>query len=401
MSLKWGPLFANILIVSAQADFVRRVRLVLQSAGYTVRSAQEGHSAWEQIQARPPALVLQDAALPTMDDYQLVRRIKSAPELPFIPILVASSREDERDIAPSLDAGADDFMYQSASNAELLTRVRALLRLKMLTDELSELNATLEEKVRARTRELEQAHQQLRHAEKLSAMGRLAATIVHEVNNPLNAILSLVGLIQEDCPEQCPVNPGLHRDLGLIEGQMHVIAKLVRQLRDFSRPTPKEKRPVALPALLQDVLALAGKEIGKHGIEVRSEIAPNLPTVLASPEEISEVLLNLLLNARDAMPEGGHLTVRALSSESPGLVEIRVSDTGSGIPSEIQERMFEPFFTTKGDRGTGLGLAVCDRIVQEHSGRILVDSMPGRGTTFTVQLPVAADFSSGSKAEEP
>lgn len=382
--MKGGSLFADILVVSGAPGFIRAVRRVLQAAGYVVRGVGSGEAALEEIRSRPPDLVLLDAQLPGMDGYEAVRRLKAETARSFVPVIMAVARAPQPDIAASLNAGADEVIGQPLDNAELLTRVRAMLRLKATTDELAELNATLEQKVIERTRQLEQAHAQLRHAEKLSSLGRLAASVAHEINNPLTGMLNYTYLIKAELPPDSAVQ----EDMAMIERQISVIAKLVQQLRDFSKPPRRERRLVALGEVLEDVLALTGKELLKRHIQVVRELDPDLPPVLASAEQMSEIFMNLILNAQDAMPEGGRLILR--TSTRDGWVQAEVTDTGCGMAPEVIEHMFEPFFTTKGERGTGLGLAICHSIIHDHGGEIGVSSQVGQGTTFTVRLPAGA-----------
>jgi len=382
------PMFSDVLVISGADEFVRRVRSLLLAAGYTVRSSGSAAAALAAARSTPPDLVLQDAHLADGDGYAIVRTLKADAGRPFLPIIMVSSQDDPVDIAAALDAGADEFMLQSASHVELLTRVRAMLRLKRATDALTELNATLEEKVAERSRELEQALASLHHAQKLASLGRMGAAIAHEINNPVTGILGLLELIREDCPAHCSVNPNLQPDVSKVEQQIHIIARLVQNLRDFAKPPRRERRPVVLNAVVEDVLALAGKQLQHRHVRVERALDPDLPPVLASAEQMGQVLLNLILNAQDAMPEGGTLTVR--TARAPAGVQIQVADTGTGIPPETRDHVFEPFFTTKGEHGTGLGLSICHSIVRDHGGEIVVESRAGQGTTFTIDLPLAA-----------
>jgi len=376
---KPGLLFADILLVSDDTSLVRSLRMVLQAAGYIARSASNGESALDMIEAKPPDLIILDTHLPSLSGYDVARRLKANAN-PFIPIIMMGDAPHKA--ALSLNAGADDFLHKPFDNAEVLLRVRAMLRLKHTTDQLAELNATLERKVIERTRQLEEAHAQLRHAEKLASLGRLAASLAHEINNPLTGILSYAYLIKAELPPDSAVQ----EDMAMIERQLNAIAQIVQRLRDFSKPPRKERRRIVLNDVVEEVLALTGKELEKNRIRVVRQLNPHLPPVLASAEQMGEVLLNLVINARDAMTQGGTLTIRTNATDSH--VQVHVTDTGEGIPPQVMERLFEPFFTTKGERGTGLGLSICYSIVQDHHGIINVESKPGQGTTFTVQLPL-------------
>ncbi len=379
--MKLGPLFADILVADRARELVREVRTVLQNAGYIVHRVEGARALLEAIALSPPDLILFSGVLLDTEGYDVIRHLKHDRARPFIPIVVVADRGGADEIATALNAGADEFLRKPLSKAELLLRVRAMLRLKQATDALAELNATLEEKVVERTRALEEAHARLRHAEKLSALGRLAASIAHDINSPLASINNYLYLIESDLPPDSPVV----EEIRFIKKQIDRITKLVKQLRDFSRPPRAERYPIRLQDVLDDVLRLVDGELKKNQIRVVRDLPADLPQVMASPDQMTEVFLNLILNARDAMPDGGVLTLRGRVEGDEVVVE--VEDTGIGIPEEIQGRIFEPFFTTKGEGGTGLGLAICYRIVQEHGGEITVDSRVGGGATFAVRLP--------------
>jgi signal transduction histidine kinase len=371
--------------VDEATDFVRSIRSVLQSAGYIVRSVSNGAAALEAARSDPPDLVLLSASLPDMTGYEVARQLKSDQSSSFIPVIMTAPAEGA-DVAAALNAGADEFIGKPVDNAELLIRIRAMLRMKDITDDLTELNATLDQKVEERTRQLEEAHAKLRHNEKLSALGRLSASVAHEVNNPLGAIMAHIYLLKQDLPDK---TSSLWESLDVIEHEVDVIADLVDQLRSFSKPPRKERRPVNLNEVVENVMTLAGKELQKQHIDVTLDLQGPLSLVEASEDQLEEVFMNLVLNARDAMPEGGELMI--CTQEDDSCVQAQVIDTGQGIDPEIEDRIFEPFFTTKGEKGTGLGLAISHSIVDEHNGEIEVESEVGRGTTFNLRLPKIGD----------
>lgn len=379
--MELAGLFSDILIADDAADFVRSIRPVLQSAGYTVRSASDGEALLGAVQMACPDVLLLSATLPKMGGCEVARQLKGDEAQSFIPIIMMAS-EEQLDITAALNAGADEFISKPVDNAELLIRIRAMLRLKHITKDLAELNATLEQKVEERTRELEKAHAKLRHNEKLSALGRLSASVAHEINNPLGAILTHLYLLKKDFSG----DSSLKEPLNVIERQVDTIAELVDQLRTFSKPPRKNHRLVDLNNVVESVLTLTGKNLQKKHIQVSVDLGKD-PLVLASADQMEEVFMNLLLNAQDAMPEGGTLKIRTTTDD--GHVLACVTDTGKGIEPQIQDHIFEPFFTTKGENGTGLGLAISHSIIEEHNGEISVDSEVGQGTTFTLQLPSA------------
>jgi PAS domain S-box-containing protein len=237
--------------------------------------------------------------------------------------------------------------------------------------------AELEERVESRTRELQEAQAQLLHAEKLAALGRLSAGISHEIGHPLGLIHGYVELLNEELsghPYLRPVRDAIERLMVLLD-----------QLRNFSRPAGEDRSLVAVNQIVTRVLALADNELTHSRIEVQQNLDADLPLTEADAGQLEQVFLNLVLNARDAMPKGGELRVRTYSRANQIVAEF--GDTGMGIPADNLERIFEPYFTTKSYKGTGLGLAICRQIVAAHGGRIEAESEVGAGTTFRVYLP--------------
>jgi PAS domain S-box-containing protein len=223
---------------------------------------------------------------------------------------------------------------------------------------------------------------QLQHAEKMASVGLLAAGVAHEVNTPLAGISSYTQLLRGQLEENDPRQQVLEK----IEKQSFRAAKIINGLLNFSRSSGTEFDRVDVNKVLADVLALVEHQLDGSKIRVRRELAPHVPPVRGNENRIQQVFFNLILNARDAMPSGGWLTLRTHADDETVVVE--VSDTGHGIRREHIRRIYDPFFTTKGiGKGTGLGLSVSYGIVQEHGGAIFVESDPGQGTTFQVALP--------------
>jgi two-component system NtrC family sensor kinase len=250
-------------------------------------------------------------------------------------------------------------------------------------------NARLYQAEREQTHRLKESQTRLIHAEKMSALGRLAASLTHEINNPLQALRSGLTLIQAEVTEG--TDPAeVVRDLQLIDQEVKRISDLMLRLREFSRPVRLETHPIDLHALLETILNLTGKQMQRHQVRVKIERDPSLPVMMASPDQLTQVFMNLVLNAIDAMPDGGLLTISTVVDRAHAdfpVVCIAVTDTGVGIPPEVLPRVFEPFYTSKKD-GTGLGLAISFEIVKSLGGEITVASQPGAGATFTVVLPL-------------
>jgi PAS domain S-box-containing protein len=223
---------------------------------------------------------------------------------------------------------------------------------------------------------------QLQHAEKMASVGLLAAGVAHEVNTPLAGISSYTQLLRG----QLDLNDPRQQVLEKIEKQSFRAAKIINGLLNFSRSSGTEFDRVDVNKVLADVLALVEHQLDGSRIRVRRELAAHVPPVRGNENRIQQVFFNLILNARDAMPSGGWLTLRTRADDDTVVVE--VCDTGHGIRREHIKRIYDPFFTTKGiGKGTGLGLSVSYGIVQEHGGAIFVESDPGQGTTFQVALP--------------
>jgi two-component system sensor kinase FixL len=224
----------------------------------------------------------------------------------------------------------------------------------------------------------------LAQTERLAAVGELAAGVAHEVNNPINTIINCAQLIEDgdDAHANCRVI--------IEEGQR--VAEIVRDLLQFARDDRAEPQPTSLPEVVERTLRLIGENLKRHGIQLRVSVPEDLPPVFARPQQVQQVLLNLLINAKDALLQEARGDRRIDLSATPVAdgVQIAVQDNGPGIPPELGDRVFEPFVTTKRARGgTGLGLSISRSIVESYGGRITATSSPGQGATFRVVLPPA------------
>jgi two-component system NtrC family sensor kinase len=231
--------------------------------------------------------------------------------------------------------------------------------------------------------ERKRLEQQLFQSEKLAAMGRLTAQIAHELNNPIYGVMNCLDLLKSEVPESSKKR----RFLDMAAGETKRISELLRGMLSFFRPDEDVKTLVDLNSVIDDVILFVGKQLQEFKIRTGLDLAGDLPKVIASGNQMKQVLLNLIMNAKTAMPHGGALTIATRRLD--GKVQISVSDTGVGIPEENRDRIFEAFFTTKSDvKGVGLGLSVCFGIIRQHNGEISVHSEVGVGTTFTITLPV-------------
>jgi signal transduction histidine kinase len=224
---------------------------------------------------------------------------------------------------------------------------------------------------------------QLQHADRLATIGQLAAGVAHELNEPLGSILGFAQLAQRSAG----LDGQVLRDLGRIESAALHSREIVRKLNLFARQAPASRCAVQLNTVVEESMLFLESRCAKEGIGVELALESDLPEVYADAGQLMQVLVNLVVNAIQAMPAGGRLDVATRSR--PGTIELSVADQGQGIAPEVAEHIFEPFFTTKDvGQGTGLGLSVVHGIVAAHGGRIEVDSAPGDGARFTVELPL-------------
>jgi signal transduction histidine kinase len=234
---------------------------------------------------------------------------------------------------------------------------------------------------------LDRQQRELRNAERLAAVGRISAQITHEIRNPLNAIGLNAELLQEELARLTPAPREAGQLVAAISREVDRLEGVAEEYLKFARMPRAAHAPLDLDELVASLLDFVSPELAAARIAVVRELAGDLPPVDGDEAQLRAVALNLVRNSREAMPGGGTLTLRTRQAE--GGVELRVTDTGGGMPPEVLARIFEPFYTTK-ERGTGLGLAYARRVVAEHGGTIRCDSEPERGTTFTIRLPIHA-----------
>ena len=277
-------------------------------------------------------------------------------------------------LASQTAVAIENARLYDVAQRELAERVRAEKALK-------EYSERLEEMVEERTKELRDTQVKLIQSEKLAATGRLAASVAHEINNPLQGISNYLSMISRQVSEEDP----LYEDLGMVKLGFERVAEIVRRLRAFYRPAGEEMEPTDINRVVERVLALVGHQLSLGKIEVKTGLAGQELLVLGSAGQLEQVLVNLVLNAQEAMPQGGELMVRTTLHEE--MVQLQVSDTGHGIDEEEMSRLFKPFYSGRGDTGLGLGLWISHNIIEGHGGSIEVESQVGQGTTFTISLP--------------
>ncbi|MFI5096978.1 MAG: sensor histidine kinase [Candidatus Acidiferrales bacterium] len=278
-------------------------------------------------------------------------------------------------------------------------------RLKITVDDLNEMQQTLESKVAERTGQLQAAHRKLLQADRLTSLGQLAASVAHEINNPVSGVLNLSTLLERlmasgEFPSGREAE--FRKYLGQISAETARVGRIVTDLLAFSRRSKPQRVPGDLNKLVRSTLRLVGHKLKLMNTETSLELQEDLPLVECDPSQIQQVILNLILNAAEAMQPkgGGELNIRTRLLTDGDNVELRVRDTGEGIAPENLSKIFDPFFTTKAEgKGVGLGLAVLYGIVKAHDGEVEVASQRNVGSSFSVTLPIKARGSAPEQKE--
>jgi signal transduction histidine kinase len=403
---------ASILVVDDD-DGGRYVKAhTLAKQGYAVSEAALGETALEQIAAAVPDMVLMDVRLPDGDGVEFCRRIKAAH--PQITVLQTSSALiSAQDRALALEAGADSYLIEPIEPDELVATVRALLRMRHAEQALRQMNDALETKVIERTGELAETHRRLTseqagrreaesilwHTQKLEAIGKLTGGIAHDFNNLLTIVTGNLELLETALAGERQIS--LDRPRRLIHSALRAVehgAHLTQQLLTFARQGMLHEQTVDLNAAIGGMTDFLRRTLGDV---VSLEFVPAAGLWLSriDPVQLEAAILNLAINARDAMPEGGNLRIKAsntvVDDDEAGAdlaagcyVRVDVADTGVGMEEDIAKRAFEPFFTTKGvGKGSGLGLSQVYGFVNQSGGAVRIHSTPGTGTIVELYLP--------------
>ena len=416
------------LVVDDKEENLYYLTALLGGHGYIVASARHGAEALVKARQAPPDVVVSDLLMPVMDGYTLLRHWKADARLKKIPFIVYTATYTEpADERLALSLGADAFILKPAEPEDFLSRLRevesavaaalatpqpagddpTLLRkysetlirkLEEKTLQLEDSNRSLLRDIAAREEaeaRLRKAEEQLRHAQKMEAVGRLAGGLAHDFNNILSVILSYTSLALEEIPDGLPVRAEIEE----VQRAGERASDLTRQLLAFSRQQIVQPRVIDLGATLQGMEKMLRRLLGED-VELEISTHQSTGTVIADPSQIEQLVVNLAVNARHAMPGGGKLTIETANVDHEAVlvaegavaagpfVLLSVTDNGVGMDAVTRERIFEPFFTTKEKgKGTGLGLSTVFGIVKQTGGHISVTSAPGAGTTFRICVP--------------
>lgn len=365
-----------LLLVDDEERNLGLLETLLSPHGWRTSRALEGETALRLAAAEAPDCILLDMMLPGLDGFEVCRRLKADPATSLIPVIMVTALQKREDRARGLEAGADDFISKPVNPEELRARVRSLLRLRFLHEELAE-----------RLR-------QLRAAEALRQ--QLTHLLIHDLNGPLSALKLNLSILLAGLEE--PLRPQQQAILTNALGNAEHLSRLIRTLLDIARleegRLPVKQEPLSLAALAGAACREQEAAFRAKGVTLEEALLPDLPPVLGDEDLLSRVLDNLLRNALEFTPAGGRVTVSA--GGGAGGVTLSVRDTGQGIPAAFREKIFDKFAQAEvgaqgGRRGTGLGLTLCRLAVEAHNGRIWVESTEGRGSCFFVTLPGAGE----------
>jgi len=393
----------KILVVDDERDICKVLSKILELAGYRVLSAYNGMDALKVVKEENPDMVFLDYMMPDLTGLDVLRGIKSHSD--EIYVVMVTGRGSEEVAATVMKAGASDYIIKPFDKDQILSVVRDTLRIrkaeltaKGLQEELRVFNHQLEAMVAERTSDLIATQERLINQQNMASLGEMSGGMAHEIRNPLNSISLYAQLLMDELPDDDNKKDYLHKILGDVDR----INAIVTNLNLFSRRLRRDRELIALKSPLDEAIRTMYTQLAGKGIKVNEDIEDGLPDTLASPEEMEEVFSHLMINSMHAMPQGGEIKVSMRLLKGPErdaslydklagrhYIEVSFRDTGMGISKENIDKIFIPFFTTKTDwQGTGLGLSVAQRVVNDHEGTIDVESEEGKGTTFTIRIPV-------------
>lgn len=383
----------RILVVDDEKIIRELTSMILRARGFEVLTAENGEAGMALIEEQRPAVVLLDYMMPYMDGLTALKKIREG--YPETYVIMFTGKGSEEIAVELMKAGASDYILKPFNNQDLIDRLETVLRIRKielnnkelrqererLLREIEEWNRELERRVAEKSRELEQAHAEIVQGEKLVALGHLSAGMAHEIRNPLNTISLFMQLLKNGLePGSEPVS---YVDKALKEVD-RIDDILINLLASSKRPR-FELHMQSLPEIIDQVLEGFAEQIRAYGVTLNKNFATVPPPILADGKELEQVFNNILANALYEMQQGGTLDFELRHDDQA--IHVTISDTGAGIPEEHLHHIFDPFYTTK-SKGTGCGLSVVLRIVKTYGGRIWVESVPGQGTTFHVQLPL-------------
>jgi len=381
----------RIVVVDDDPAILELVSLLLARRGYQVLTATDSQTALSLVASERPELVLMDYMLPDSNGLTTLRTLRD--RFPDSYVIMFSGQGSEEIVVELMKAGAAEYLLKPFNNRTLVERVDGVLRLREIEQanralqsererlllEIEAWNRELQERVREKTEALQRAQTEIAQTEKLAALGYLSAGMAHEIRNPLNSISLFTQLLKQSAQdeEQQEYLDKVMKEVDRIDG-------IIRRLVDAAGRSRTIQPAVQVHEVIQAALEIFKPQIESHHITVSLECNLPLPPLKADPAELEQIFTNLFQNALQEMPQGGQLAIAITNPDNQ--IVVRVSDTGKGIPPELQEKVFEPFFTTK-NRGTGIGLPVVRRIARLYHGDVTIEETSPSGTIFRVSFP--------------
>jgi signal transduction histidine kinase len=380
----------TVLVVDDEAENREILSLLLQAQGLTVTTAEDGEAALSAVADAPPDLILLDVRMPGIDGFEVCHRLKADPLTVFIPVVILTALGGAPERIKGAAAGADDFLAKPFDAVELTTRAKSLLRVKALHDELQRANRELEQRVTARTAELQQALRDLQALDRLKS--EFMANVSHELRTPLLHVKSALDLLGEG--DLGALAPDQARSTQVAQAAVGRLENIVADVVDFSEAGARQLTLECVT--VADVCRAVADELaptaGQRQMTVMVGVPPTLPPVLADRPALTRILRHLLDNALKFSPAGSavHLT----AGQHEGRVRFTVQDAGRGIPHDQLGRIFEAFYQEDGSAtrragGLGIGLTLVKRLVEAHGSQVQVESEIGKGSRFYFELQAA------------
>lgn len=348
---------SKILIVDDAVDTVELLKKRFLSEGYDTAEAYDGEEALKQVDEYKPDLIVLDIMMPKLDGYEVCQRLKADENKKYIPVLMLTAKGEVENKVKGLEIGADDYLAKPFDYKELSARVRSLLAIKAAREKLVE-------------------------EERTEALEYMMDEVVHEIRNPLTSIGGFARKVYDKLPEGNPNK----KYMEWIMDDVLKLENMIKQLVDLKTMAFCYLESTDVNKIIMEALELHEKEIKDKEIEVKTEFMGSPPFISGDREQLKMAISNLITNSIEAMQESPKM-LKVTSGMSNGNMEIQVSDSGKGIPKDKIKYIFDPFYTSK-IYGPGLGLTFTLKIIQQHRGTISVESEPGKGTMFTIRLPV-------------
>jgi len=400
----------KVLLIEDNPGDARLIQETLaeaRGAPFDLECADRLSTGLERLAAGDIDVVLLDLSLPDSRTFNTFAKVQA--QAPEVPIVVLTGLDDEALAVKAVRGGAQDYLVKGQVDTNLLARaMRYAIERKRMEEELRLYSEHLEELVEERTKQLKESQEQLLKSERLAAIGEVAAMVGHDLRNPLQAITNAVFVINNmgeviSFLREKPSTPPFNQEriskeltqfremIDVIDDSVRYANKVVSDLLDLAKDQEPNPQETDLNSLIRDVLSTM-KIPGN--VTVTAQLDEALPRCKVDQTQMKQVYFNLVTNALQAMPEGGRLTIK--SAKKGSIVEVQIMDTGVGIPQQNMEKVFDVLFTTKA-KGAGLGLAVCKKLVKGHGGSIEVESEVGKGSIFTVKLPIRLEEGGESK----